>query len=75
MNSDLDSDPDLDLRQNMANTTVTDNKNVAAYLNKGNIKVTVVGKPNCGKSTLINNICDSDLITSPLAHTTRDPTK
>jgi GTPase len=37
-------------------------------------KVAVIGKPNVGKSTLLNSIIGEDrFITSPIAHTTREP--
>jgi GTP-binding protein len=38
------------------------------------IRVAIVGKPNAGKSSLVNKILGEDrLITSPIAGTTRDP--
>lgn len=38
------------------------------------IKVAVIGKPNVGKSTLLNSIVGEErFITSPVAHTTREP--
>jgi GTP-binding protein len=38
------------------------------------IKVAVIGKPNVGKSTLLNSIIGEErFITSPVAHTTREP--
>jgi len=37
-------------------------------------KVAVIGKPNVGKSTLLNSIIgENRFITSPIAHTTREP--
>lgn len=37
-------------------------------------KVAVIGKPNVGKSTLLNSLLGSErFITSPIAHTTREP--
>lgn len=38
------------------------------------IRVSVIGKPNVGKSTLLNAIMGEErFITSPIAHTTREP--
>ncbi|MDG1950386.1 MAG: ribosome biogenesis GTPase Der [bacterium] len=38
------------------------------------IKVAVIGKPNVGKSTLLNSIVGEErFITSPVSHTTREP--
>lgn len=38
------------------------------------VKVAVIGKPNVGKSTLLNSLIGEDrFITSPIAHTTREP--
>jgi GTP-binding protein len=42
--------------------------------NENSIRVAVVGRPNAGKSSLVNKILGQDrLITSPIAGTTRDP--
>jgi GTP-binding protein len=38
------------------------------------IKITLIGKPNVGKSSLLNSILDKKYtITSPIEHTTREP--
>ncbi len=41
---------------------------------KENIKVAIIGRPNVGKSTLINRLTKSERsIVSPIPHTTREP--
>ena len=47
---------------------------VAADLKKPFIKLTLVGRPNTGKSTLMNRLCRKEVSrVSPIALTTRDP--
>ncbi|GMB10758.1 MAG: ribosome biogenesis GTPase Der [Candidatus Improbicoccus devescovinae] len=47
--------------------------NIKLKLNNNHIKVAIVGRPNAGKSSIINNLCGENLtLVSEIAGTTRD---
>lgn len=50
------------------------NKKIAKEKTENDINVCIIGKPNVGKSSLLNSILGYErVIVSPIAHTTREP--
>ena len=71
-NSDFDEDnEEIDINKNIA-TGIDDNFNVMRF-SKRPVQISIVGRPNCGKSTLVNALLQEErMIIHELPGTTRD---
>lgn len=64
----------LDLLYKKLNTLSTRPKTVKTEKDEDHIRISIIGKPNVGKSSLFNKIIGEDrVIVSDMAHTTREP--
>lgn len=73
-NSDYDSDSEVDLTQSLTTKIPTPSETVEYKLNTNKpIQLSIVGKPNAGKSTLVNKFLrEKRVIADNLPGTTRD---
>lgn len=76
LNSDLDSDSDVDPKSYLNSQMVMEQPGVSPdnYMLKSRIKISVIGKPNVGKSSLVNNMLQLNrALVHDKPHTTADP--
>ena len=75
-NSDLDEDSEVNPKHYFSTQIAMETTGVSYdnFLSKSRIKVAIIGKPNVGKSSLINSILKSDrVLVHDMPHTTTDP--
>jgi len=74
-NSDLDSDSEVDVEESMTKSIINEKGGISTenFLKRKPIQISVVGRPNVGKSTFVNSLLkDNRMIASDLPGTTRD---
>ena len=76
-NSDFDSDSEINPEKYMNTEIVMEHSGVSSenYLKNRKINLSIIGRPNAGKSTLVNNFLDEEkCLASDVSHTTTDTT-
>lgn len=75
-NSDLDEDSEVDPKKYFNTNVAIESVGVTSdnFMSKRRIKICIVGKPNTGKSTLVNSLLGRDrVLVHDQPHTTTDP--
>lgn len=76
-NSDFDTESEISPEKYMNAEIVMEHVGVSSenYLKNRKINLSIIGRPNAGKSTLVNNFLEKEkVLTSDVAHTTTDTT-
>lgn len=76
-NSDFDSDSEINPEKYMNTEIVMEHQGVSSenYLKNRKINLSIIGRPNAGKSSLVNTFLENDkVLASDVSHTTTDTT-
>jgi tRNA U34 5-carboxymethylaminomethyl modifying GTPase MnmE/TrmE len=76
-NSDFDTDSEINPEKYMNTEIVMEHTGVSSenYLKNRKINLSIIGRPNSGKSSLVNNFLDQEkVLASDVSHTTTDTT-